>query len=87
LIIKNISLASITKGKTIQGPDEQLQKKMFFYLKLIEVTLQDLQFLYVMEQQCQQPDIKVNAVRIVSTIGCMFAKILQPHPFLKVGKM
>jgi hypothetical protein len=40
---------------------------MFFYLKLIEVTLQDLQFLYEMEQQCQQPDIKVNAVRIVST--------------------
>lgn len=51
--------------------------------KLIEVTLQDLQFLYEMEQQCQQPDIKVNAVRIVSTIGCMFAKIPQPHPFLK----
>lgn len=51
--------------------------------KLVEVTPQDLQFLYEMEQQCPQPDIKVNAVRIVSTIGCMFAKIPQPHPFLK----
>lgn len=51
--------------------------------KLLEVSPQDLQFLYEMEQQCGQSDIKVNAVRIVSTIGCVFAKQLQPNSFLK----
>ncbi|CAG2201218.1 unnamed protein product [Mytilus edulis] len=51
---------------------------------LLEVSPQDLQFLYEMEQQCGQSDIKVNAVRIVSTIGCVFAKQLQPNSFLKI---
>lgn len=57
-----------------------------FIFQLLEVSPQDLQFLYEMEQQCGQSDIKVNAVRIVSTIGCVFAKQLQPNSFLKVNQ-
>lgn len=51
--------------------------------KLLEVTPQDLQYLYEIEQKSSLPDIKVNVVRIVATIGCVYAKIPEPHPFLK----
>lgn len=50
--------------------------------KLLEVTEQDLHFLYEMGQQGNSPDIRVNAVRIVATFGAHFAKNKKPHPML-----
>ncbi|OWF45096.1 HEAT repeat-containing protein 3-like [Mizuhopecten yessoensis] len=50
--------------------------------KLLEVTGQDLQFLYEMGQHGNSSDIRVNAVRIVATFGAHFAKNKEPHPML-----
>lgn len=51
--------------------------------KLSSVTPNDLQFLFEMGQQCQQNEVRVHTIRIISTIGCLLAKKLEPHSMLK----
>ncbi|XP_053391759.1 HEAT repeat-containing protein 3-like [Mercenaria mercenaria] len=43
----------------------------------------DLQFMYEMSTKCQWPEVRVNAIRIVSTIGGILAQNPNPHPLLK----
>ncbi|XP_053401607.1 uncharacterized protein LOC123549077 [Mercenaria mercenaria] len=43
----------------------------------------DLQFMYEMSTKCQWPEVRVNAIRIVSTIGGILAQNTNPHPLLK----
>ncbi|KAK3603405.1 hypothetical protein CHS0354_009384 [Potamilus streckersoni] len=51
--------------------------------KFSEGNETDLQLLYEMAQFCQWSEVRVNAIRIVCTIGCLLAKNTEPHPLLK----
>ncbi|KAK3086841.1 hypothetical protein FSP39_024298 [Pinctada imbricata] len=51
--------------------------------KLLSLNPIELQYLLEMGQHCQLPEVRTNAVRIVSTIGILFSKNPQPQPILK----
>lgn len=51
--------------------------------KFQDVHSGDLQFMYEMSTKCLWPEVRVNAVRIVSTIGSILAQNTNPHPLLK----
>ncbi|XP_061196542.1 HEAT repeat-containing protein 3-like [Saccostrea echinata] len=42
--------------------------------KLLEVSVSDLQFLFDLGRSCQSADIKVNIIRVISTVGVVFSK-------------
>lgn len=51
--------------------------------KFSEAQQSDLQFMYEMSTKCPWPEVRVNAVHMVSTIGCVLAQNPNPHPLLK----
>ncbi|XP_013413297.1 HEAT repeat-containing protein 3-like [Lingula anatina] len=51
--------------------------------KFSSVVPSDLQFVFELGQQSSHPPVKANAVRILSTIGCLLAKQMEPHSLLK----
>lgn len=57
---------------------------MMAFVQFQEVQTTDLQFLYEMCTKCQRSEVRVNVLRIVSTIGGILAKNADPHPLLKV---
>ena len=58
---------------------------MFYYFKLREVTDDDLQFLCVIVEKYKEPQIRVNALQIVSGFGCALSKLESVHPQLTVS--
>lgn len=56
--------------------------------KFSETQQSDLQFMYEMSTKCNWSEVRVNAVRMVSTIGGILAQNPVPHPLLKdIGVM
>ncbi|WAR11769.1 HEAT3-like protein [Mya arenaria] len=49
----------------------------------ITVTPPDLQFMYEMCSKCQWAEVRVNALRVISTIGIILSKNTTPNPLLK----
>ena len=49
-----------------------------------DISASDLQYMFEMSLKCSWREVRVNALRIVATIGAVLAKSLQPHPLLKV---
>ncbi|XP_052816552.1 HEAT repeat-containing protein 3-like [Mya arenaria] len=47
------------------------------------VTPPDLQFMYEMCSKCQWAEVRVNALRVISTIGIILSKNTTPNPLLK----
>ncbi|KAH3775852.1 HEAT repeat-containing protein 3-like [Dreissena polymorpha] len=51
--------------------------------KFESVTPSELQFVYEMSTKCQWSEVRVNSLRIISTIGIILAKQVSPNPLLK----
>ncbi|XP_041375452.1 HEAT repeat-containing protein 3-like [Gigantopelta aegis] len=51
--------------------------------KFSEVTRNDLNFLFNLSQHCEDKQVRVNAIRCMSTIGCLLTKNQQLHTLLK----
>ncbi|KAL4234956.1 ribosomal large subunit biogenesis [Mactra antiquata] len=51
--------------------------------KFQDIQGSELQFMYEMSTKCQWSDVRVNTIRIISTVGCILAQNKTPHPLLK----
>ena len=72
------SYEDVHKQISNKGPNSPI------YFQFNAVTPADLQFMYEMSTKCQWSEVRVNSLRIVSTIGSILARNMEPHPMLKV---